>query len=69
MNPLKSKWLAWLLLAPLPVGAGGEEVVVVYNSRLPESQMVAKHYAAARAVPAVQVFGLPLTTNEVMSRE
>jgi uncharacterized protein (TIGR03790 family) len=70
MNSLKIKSLAGLLLlAPLLAGAGGEEVVVVYNSRLPESQMVAEHYAAARAVPKNQVFGLPLTTNEVMSRE
>lgn len=65
----KTKSLAWLLLlTPLLAGAGGEEVVVVYNSRLPESQMVAEHYAAARAVPKNQVFGLPLTTNEVMTR-
>jgi uncharacterized protein (TIGR03790 family) len=69
MNPLKTKSLAWLLLlTPLLAGAGGEEVVVVYNSRLPESKMVAEHYAAARAVPKNQVFGLPLNTNEVMTR-
>jgi uncharacterized protein (TIGR03790 family) len=69
MNFSKTKSLAWLLLlTPLLAGAGGEEVVVVYNSRLPESQMVAEHYAAARAVPKNQVFGLPLNTNEVMTR-
>jgi len=48
--------------------AGGDEVVVVYNSRLPESKAVAEHYAAMRQVPAGQVFGFELTTNEVMTR-
>jgi len=56
------------LLAPAGVRAGGDEVVVVYNSRVPESQAVAAHYAAARHVPAKQVFGFALTTNEVISR-
>ena len=48
--------------------AGGEEVVVVYNANLPDSKMVAEHYAAARSVPAKQVFSFALPTNEVMSR-
>lgn len=48
--------------------AGGDEVVVVYNSRLPESKAVADYYAKARQVPPKQVFGFALTTNEVMSR-
>jgi uncharacterized protein (TIGR03790 family) len=46
----------------------GDEVVVVYNQRLPESKAVAEHYAARRNVPANQVFGFSMTTNEVMSR-
>ncbi len=60
-----------LLLAFVPglAFAGGEEVVVVYNSRLPESKDVADHYAAMRQVPTNQVFGLDLTTNEVITRE
>ena len=58
-----------LLLAPVTVRAGGDEVVVIYNSQLPASKMVAEHYAAARQVPARQIFGLPLTANEVMTRE
>jgi uncharacterized protein (TIGR03790 family) len=63
-------WLAWLLvLAPLVVRAGGDEVVVVYNSRMPESKMVAYHYAAMRKVPAAQIFGFEMTTNEIISRE
>jgi len=59
--------LPWL--APLPAQADdGSEVVVLYNSRLPESQAIAAHYAAARQVPASQIFGFALTTNEVMTR-
>lgn len=57
-----------LALAPVFARAGGDEVVVVYNSRLPESRMVAKHYAEVRHVPDGQVFGLDMTTNEEMSR-
>ena len=55
-------------LLPWLARAGGDEVVVVYNSQLPESRAVAEHYAAARGVPARQIFGFALTTNEVMTR-
>jgi uncharacterized protein (TIGR03790 family) len=57
-----------LALAPLLARAGGDEVVVIYNSRLPESKAVAGYYARARQVPENQVFGFALTTNEEMSR-
>ena len=61
--------LVWLLLLAIHrAEAGGNEVVVVYNSLLPASRMVAEHYAAVRQVPAQQVFGLPLSTNEEISR-
>jgi uncharacterized protein (TIGR03790 family) len=46
----------------------GDEVVVVFNSRLRDSQAVAAHYASARHVPARQVLGLDLPTGENMSR-
>jgi uncharacterized protein (TIGR03790 family) len=70
MNGLKMKWLALaLILAPLLARAGGDEVVVIYNSRMPESKAVAEHYATARQVPARQVFGFGLATNEIISRE
>ncbi len=46
----------------------GDEVVLVYNSRLPESRGVADHYARLRQVPQDQIFGFDLPTNEVMSR-
>jgi uncharacterized protein (TIGR03790 family) len=57
-----------LLLAPALARAGGDEVVVVYNSRVPASKAVAEHYAAARQVPAKQIFGFALTTNEIITR-
>lgn len=46
----------------------GDEVIVVYNSRLPESKAVAEYYAQKRQVPADQVFGFDLSTNEAISR-
>ena len=47
----------------------GDEVVVVYNTRVPESKGVADYYAERRHVPANQVFGFPLSTNEDISRK
>ncbi len=55
-------------LAPLLVCADGNEVVVIYNTRVPESKAVAQHYARMREVPAKQVFGFALTPGEEMSR-
>jgi uncharacterized protein (TIGR03790 family) len=46
----------------------GDEVVVVYNSRLPESKAIAQYYALKRQVPTNQVFGFDLPTGEDMSR-
>jgi uncharacterized protein (TIGR03790 family) len=47
----------------------GDEVVVVFNSRMKESQAVAAHYAAVRHVPSRQVLGLDLPTGENMTRD
>ena len=57
-----------LTLAPLVLRAGGDEVVLIYNSHVPESKAVAEHYAQLRQVPQKQIFGFALTTNEEMSR-
>ena len=57
-----------LALAPLLAHAGGGEVVVIYNSRLPESKAVAGYYAKMRQVPESQIYGFALTTNEEVSR-
>lgn len=46
----------------------GDEVVVVYNRRVPESKAVAEHYAHARQVPESHIFGFEISTNEDMSR-
>src|SRR5215471_1972980 len=46
----------------------GDEVVVVYNSRVPESKVIAEEYCAKRQVPTNQVFGFDLPTGEDMTR-
>ena len=55
-------------LAPLLVRAGGDEVILIYNSRVPESREVADYYAQRRNVPTNQIFGFDITTNVDMSR-
>jgi uncharacterized protein (TIGR03790 family) len=60
--------LLLLATAPLFVRAGGDEVVVVYNTRMPGSKMVAEHYAKMRRVPEAQVYGLDLPITEEMTR-
>ncbi len=59
----------FLTCSTLTAGAGGEEVVVIYNSQMPGSKDIAQHYAAMRQVPATQIFSFLLTTNEVITRE
>ena len=46
----------------------GDEVIVVYSTRVPESKGVADYYAERRQVPTNQVYGFALSTNENMSR-
>lgn len=53
---------------PLPAATPGSEVIVVFNNRLPESKLVADHYARKRDVPARQIVGLALPTTETMTR-
>ncbi len=62
--------LMLLLLASLPilVHAGGDEVVVIYNTSLPDSKAVAEYYARARQVPAKQIYGFSLPVTEEISR-
>ena len=69
MNFFLMRLVLLLILAPVLVRAGGDEVVIVYNKNMPESKSVADYYAKARHVPKRQVFGLTMTTNEVMSRD
>lgn len=46
----------------------GDEVIVIYNSRMPGSKDLADYYAKMRNVPGRQIFGFDLTTNEDISR-
>jgi uncharacterized protein (TIGR03790 family) len=57
------------VFTPLLARAGGDEVVLIYNSRVPESKMVAEHYAQVRHVPEKQIYGFALTKEEEMSRD
>ncbi|HEY0456104.1 MAG TPA: TIGR03790 family protein, partial [Verrucomicrobiae bacterium] len=47
----------------------GASVVVIYNSRLPESKKVADYYAEKRQVPPAQILGFDLPTDESISRQ
>ena len=71
LRPTLFCWLALglALLLPDHLFAGGEEVVVVYNSKLPESKTLAYYYARMRSVPKEQVLGFDLSTAEAISRE
>jgi uncharacterized protein (TIGR03790 family) len=55
-------------LAALSHAEDGRQVVVVFNTRLPESRDLAAYYAEARGVPTNQVFGFDLPTSETLSR-
>jgi uncharacterized protein (TIGR03790 family) len=46
----------------------GKQVIVVYNTRVPESKEVADYYARCRNVPTNQIFGFALTPAEEMTR-
>lgn len=48
--------------------AGGTEVVVVYNAKLPESKALAFYYARLRDVPREQILGFDLPESEMISR-
>jgi len=57
------------LVLPPKVRADGREVVVVYNSAVPESKAVADYYAQTRQIPPEQLFGFSLPTGLEMSRD
>src|SRR5579864_940869 len=67
------KCLCWILggtLLPIALRVWaanpGDEVVVVYNSRVPESRKLAEYYALKRQVPTNQICGFELSTTEEM---
>lgn len=53
---------------PSRAADSGKDVIIVYNTRVPESIAVAEHYAQRRNVPAGQIFGFALSTGQDMSR-
>src|SRR2546423_10649560 len=55
----------------LALGAAspGEEVIIVYNARTPESKGLAEYCQERRQVPGSQVFGFDLSTSEEVSRK
>src|SRR5215831_4706579 len=62
--------LAFSLLSPALSRAAntGSEVVVIYNTKVPESKSLAEYYAARRHVPTNKIFGFALSTGDEMSR-
>src|SRR5258708_28168978 len=60
--------MLWVSALSLLAADQGDEVVLVFNTKVPESREIAEHYAAKRVVPANQVFGFDLPTGEDMSR-
>ena len=58
-----------LLLARTQLANPGEQVVVVYNSRVPASKQVAEHYIAKRNVPTNQVLSFFLPETETITRD
>jgi uncharacterized protein (TIGR03790 family) len=70
-KPLLRFWLAIALLFAftfrLPAGEGAS-VIIIFNTREPESKRVADHYAQKRQVPTNQIFGFELPQTESMTR-
>jgi uncharacterized protein (TIGR03790 family) len=68
---MTKSWLVFSLLVYVNALAAdpGAEVIVLYNTRVPESKRVALYYAERRHVPAGQIFGFKLSTDENMTRE
>ncbi len=70
MNKLGLAFTALVAVAAAPLrGAdSGDDVIVVYNSRVPESKSIADYYARRRNVPGDHVFGFGLTPSQDISR-
>ena len=56
-------------LIPAAYSGEGEDVLVIFNSRSPESRLVAEHYLRKRAVPSAQMKGFDLPLAGALSRE
>jgi uncharacterized protein (TIGR03790 family) len=60
--------LTCAVAADLCAADQGDEVVIIFNPRVPESRGVADFYADRRHVPTNQIFGFDLPAGEDMSR-
>lgn len=60
---------AFIITTTLRCVAGGEEVVVIYNTKVPDSKTLAYYYARLRDVPPEQVLGFALPDSETISRK
>ncbi len=58
----------WLRISAMLAANPGDEVVIVYNKRVPDSKAVAEYYAERRRVPTHQILGFELSPNEDISR-
>jgi uncharacterized protein (TIGR03790 family) len=47
----------------------GDQVIVIYNTRVPESKDIAEHYAEVRHVPAAQLLAVDLPADETITRK
>jgi uncharacterized protein (TIGR03790 family) len=65
-------WLAILLLFALTLrltaSESGSSVIMIFNTREPESKRVADYYASKRKVPTNQIYGFALPQTESMTR-
>jgi uncharacterized protein (TIGR03790 family) len=68
MTKFVSITLLLLLLTRATVFAGGDEVILIYNTRVPESKAVADYYAQRRSVPTNQIFGFSVSKGLDMTR-
>ncbi len=61
-------FVAFFFFGLLSASGNGSEVVVIFNSNLPESKSLAYYYARQREVPPTQVIGFDLPDGEIISR-
>jgi len=60
--------LGWVWISSWVAEAAGNEVLVIYNTQMPASEAVARHYAQRRSVPDSQLLGLRLPDSGTISR-
>jgi uncharacterized protein (TIGR03790 family) len=60
--------LGWVWISSWVAEAAGNEVLVIYNAQMPDSEAVARHYAQRRSVPDSQLLGLRLPDSGTISR-